>query len=254
MATSVTGKDIQLQLFVQEHKQPGNDTCQSVSQKDPLFKELREKSEEVSFRSLCSHIPNTTYLTHGVHPYPAKFIPHIPHHFIRTYTQEGDLILDPFCGSGTTLVEAVLLGRHAVGCDINPLSKLLCHVKTTYSDEITKWPAEFERFKAYLEQQQNTLLPQVPSIEFWFDPEPMKDLGRIFYSIREFDFSSELLKEFVIICASATVRKVSKADPKISKPFISRHQREFLLKELIHLEQSTKVKIQDFLQRMLKIN
>ena len=49
----------------------------------------------------------TKYLTHGLHPYPAKFIPQIPDILIRELTSEGDTVADVFCGSGTTLVEAL---------------------------------------------------------------------------------------------------------------------------------------------------
>src|SRR5262245_21752253 len=45
----------------------------------------------------------TSYLTHGVHPYPAKFIPQIPNALIQEFSRVGDTIADIFCGSGTTL-------------------------------------------------------------------------------------------------------------------------------------------------------
>jgi DNA modification methylase len=59
-----------------------------------------------NFREICKvSVPTTTYATHGIHPYPAKFIPQIPHFFIQTCSKKGEVVLDPFCGSGTTLVE-----------------------------------------------------------------------------------------------------------------------------------------------------
>jgi DNA modification methylase len=61
-----------------------------------------------------------TYATHGLHPYPAKFIPHIPKEIIRAYSKPGDLVWDPMCGSGTTLVEAVFEGRDAIGGEAEP--------------------------------------------------------------------------------------------------------------------------------------
>ena len=59
----------------------------------------------------------TNYLTHGLHPYPAKFIPQIPRKAILEWTKEGDTILDPFCGCGTTILEAALLNRLSIGVD-----------------------------------------------------------------------------------------------------------------------------------------
>jgi DNA modification methylase len=57
--------------------------------------------------------------------YRACFKPQLPRFFIERLTQPGDLVYDPFMGRGTTLLEAVLLGRQAAGCDINPLSDIL---------------------------------------------------------------------------------------------------------------------------------
>jgi DNA modification methylase len=74
---------------------------------------------------------NTQYLTHRFHSYPARFIPQIPYSFIRLFTNEGDIVLDPMCGSGTTIVEAFLNNRNAIGNDFNPLSTLITKVKTT---------------------------------------------------------------------------------------------------------------------------
>src|SRR5919199_3066941 len=74
---------------------------------------------------------STRYLTHSYHPYSAKYIPQIPHYLISNFTKRNDLVLDNFLGSGTTLVESKILGRHAIGVDINPLACLVAKVKTT---------------------------------------------------------------------------------------------------------------------------
>ena len=67
-------------------------------------------ARDFNFRKACPEIPNTTYLTHKLHAYPAKFIPHIPRWLLREYGNPGGTILDPFCGSCTALVEANMLG------------------------------------------------------------------------------------------------------------------------------------------------
>ena len=74
---------------------------------------------------------NTQYLSHRFHSYPARFIPQIPYSFIKLFTNEGDTVLDPMCGSGTTIVESFLNNRNAIGNDFNPLSTLITKVKTT---------------------------------------------------------------------------------------------------------------------------
>lgn len=78
---------------------------------------------------------NTQYLTHRFHSYPARFIPQIPLAFIKLFTKSGDTVLDPFCGCGTTLVEALLNNRKSIGNDFNPLAVLIAKVKTTLIGE-----------------------------------------------------------------------------------------------------------------------
>ncbi|MBA2603888.1 MAG: site-specific DNA-methyltransferase, partial [Acidobacteria bacterium] len=65
---------------------------------------------------------------HSLHEvsYRACFKPQLPRFFIERLTAPGDVVYDPFMGRGTTLVEAALLGRQAYGCDVNPLSRVLC--------------------------------------------------------------------------------------------------------------------------------
>ena len=69
-------------------------------------------------------------LTHGVYRYPARFSPVFARAAIELFTQPGDTVLDPFMGGSTSLVEALALGRNAVGTDINQLSVFLARVKT----------------------------------------------------------------------------------------------------------------------------
>lgn len=106
-----------------------------------------EKTES-SYRKLCALLrkdldfgsSDSGYASHAVHPFAAKFPPQIPHLFIEELTHSGDSVLDPMAGSGTTLVEALLLRREAFGFDIDPLAVRLCTVKTTWLD-----PQELER-------------------------------------------------------------------------------------------------------------
>jgi DNA modification methylase len=66
---------------------------------------------------------------HKIHSFPAKFPPQLPRKFISALTEPGDKVLDPMAGSGTSLFEAYLLGRQAIGMDIDPLAILLSKVK-----------------------------------------------------------------------------------------------------------------------------
>jgi hypothetical protein len=83
-------------------------------------------------------------LTHNFYRYPARFSPKLVRAAIDAFTQPGDLVLDPFVGGGTTLVEAMVSGRHAIGTDISSLATFVSEVKTTvYSEDeltrLTRW-------------------------------------------------------------------------------------------------------------------
>src|SRR5262245_41526250 len=74
-------------------------------------------------------------LTHNFYAYPARFSPKFVRAAIKALSEPGDLILDPFMGGGTTLVEALALGRDAVGADISSLATFISEVKTTLYTE-----------------------------------------------------------------------------------------------------------------------
>src|SRR5919108_536779 len=69
--------------------------------------------------------------THAFYRYPARFSPAFARAAIELFTKPGDLVLDPFSGGGTTVVEAYALGRSAVGSDISHLAAFIGQVKVT---------------------------------------------------------------------------------------------------------------------------
>lgn len=74
--------------------------------------------------------------THNFYRYPARFSPKFVRAAIQALSEPGDLVLDPFMGGGTTLVEAMALGRHGIGVDISSLAAFISRVKTTVYSEI----------------------------------------------------------------------------------------------------------------------
>ena len=90
---------------------------------------LQKASEQVYFYKLRVEDSSWDYrgestksLTHGFHSYPAMMIPQVARRLIEKYSKEGDILLDPFCGSGSVLVEARLARRYSWGIDLNPLA------------------------------------------------------------------------------------------------------------------------------------
>ena len=76
------------------------------------------------------HGEDSSYASHDVHAFAAKFPPQLPRAFIRGLTAPGDFVLDPMMGSGTTIVEALLEGRRGIGLDIDPLALRVSQAKT----------------------------------------------------------------------------------------------------------------------------
>ncbi|WP_300366404.1 DNA methyltransferase [Brachyspira sp.] len=76
-------------------------------------------------------IKDTAYITHNYYTYPAKFIPQLVSRLINTYTNEREIIVDPFMGSGTSIVESLVNKRYAYGVDINEIAYLISKVKST---------------------------------------------------------------------------------------------------------------------------
>jgi len=70
-------------------------------------------------------------LTHNFYRYPARFSPTFASTAIKFFSKPGDIVLDPYMGGGTTIVEAIVAGRQAIGTDLNSLSVFLTKVKTT---------------------------------------------------------------------------------------------------------------------------
>ena len=96
-------------------------------------------------------------LTHNFYRYPARFSPAFVRAAISAFTKPGDYILDPYVGGGTTLVEAMALGRHAVGVDISELAEFVATVKTAVLSE-----GELDRLAQWAE-----MLPGQINIHRW---------------------------------------------------------------------------------------
>ena len=183
--------------------------------------------ENIDFGTILSINTNSvTQNTHGFHKYPAKFIPQIPLWAINKYlkNKKGKLILDPFCGSGTTLVESALSGNYSIGIDIDPLSALISKVKTTKVD-IEKLNLIEDWLKINIENPpQRLFIPDCQTLEHWFSKEAINKLSIIRTLINQIidNFENEKdIKDLLLVCFSSIIRRVSNADNESQKTYVS---------------------------------
>lgn len=169
---------------------------------------------------------DTRYGTHSFHPYSAKYIPQIPYYLISILSKKGDIVLDPFLGSGTTLVEANNLERNSIGIDINPLACLISKVKTneisnTKIMKIKKYCNEIKEdvlqlrgqatlFNFHKESKTNKN-PQFNELNYyvekWFQKKVIAELSVIKNKIDECE--DKQIKDFLLVAFSSILRSVS---------------------------------------------
>ena len=158
----------------------------------------------------------TNTSTNSIHPYPAKYIPQIPNHLIRIFSEEGDTVYDPFLGSGTTCVEANILRRDAIGNDVNELAVLISKVKTNHIEPKTL--SELEIFLSKLSAKidkyykENIIIktPKIPRIELWFEKFVIDEISIIKSEISKIENNN--IKDFCYVALSAIIVNVSKQD------------------------------------------
>ena len=124
-------------------------------------------------------------------------------------------MLDPFCGSGTVLLEGVLSKRNTYGADANPLARLIARVKVSRLD-INEAESALKRVVHSARRTKNVVIPEVVNREYWFHESIISQLAKIRGAIAK--ESNPVLKEFLLVCFSNCVKKVSYADPRISVP------------------------------------
>lgn len=164
------------------------------------------EKEQENFTSWDFKEADTKEYTHCIHTYPAMMIPQIARRLIYLYGKEAKTLLDPFMGSGTSLVEASLTTniKEAYGFDLNPLAYLISKVKTTPLDEL----ALMTNLKVILShKEEKPKLPTFKNIEFWFKSEVIKNLAILKTSINK--IQDEDIRDFFKVVLSETIRDVS---------------------------------------------
>jgi DNA modification methylase len=149
----------------------------------------------------------TRYLSHDIHPYPAKFIPQIPNNLIRLLSLRGELVFDPFGGCGTTALEAILLGRCALSTDLNPIAKVIGEAKTLtlikeqddllcdLIEQLSFLILRPDKLAIEIETRRSNFskfVPTIPNINEWFHQNAIDELGYLRWRIEELDCSKAI--------------------------------------------------------------
>jgi site-specific DNA-methyltransferase (cytosine-N4-specific) len=163
---------------------------------------------------------STRFLVHDFHEYKGKFNPQMARALINIYGASANLVIDPFCGSGTTLVEALRLDKNAIGFDLNPLATFISRTKVA----VTLHPSpqellrDFQAFsksciaKSQLRRRPSSAcLEQLwgTSLEYlirWFPPE---SLWPLFHMLESLKGDSGLPSDLLRMAISNVVREIS---------------------------------------------
>ncbi len=179
-------------------------------------------------------IKDTAYITHGFYTYPAKFIPQLASRIIKEYSNTGDIIIDPFMGSGTTVIEAIVNDRTGIGTDINEIAVLLSKVKSTpinnellvneYSNLIFNLQHKLNgSFIGELTiAKKHISLPE--RVHYWFKPHIEDRLIVILYNILSIKNSD--IRNFFLITFAQILKSCSIWLQKSIKPTRDRNKKE----------------------------
>ena len=218
----------------------------------------RKRPISVNFRRILPALNSADRFTHLIHPYPAKLLVHIPFFFLANnlMSKPGDIVLDPFCGSGTVLLEAKLARRRAYGVDANPLARLIARVKTTPLDA-TRLRRTLDNILKGIPLKPSGARPDVVNLEHWFYPGTARQLQCLHEAIER--VRTPTVRDFLLVCFSVCVRKVSLADPRLSVPVrlrFGQYPKCHPLREKsdAHLRRLRRVRVSQIFDRITRTN
>lgn len=199
-----------------------------------------EEDASAVFRSLKDiewnfSASKTDYFAHGIHPYPAKFIPQLPNTLISKLSKHGDLVWDPFGGSGTTALEALLLGRRAISTDLNPIAKVIGTAKTTtltpeIEAELNQLVTELRMLTSSEGRVADALfplasdrsrVPDIPNHDKWFTEEATAELAYLRFRIENLVLDEA--RSISLACFSKEVLSASNQDSETRYTAVEKH-------------------------------
>lgn len=156
---------------------------------------------------------DTKRLTHGLHPYPAMMIPQIAERLIGRYGAGAKKLFDPYCGTGSSLLEANIRGIDAVGTDLNPLARMIARAKTARLDcqktDLYLRHINERLFKARMNGDDAPAPPppSIKNIDFWFSKKVQRELAVARAII--FDVADDDVRRFLLVGFGETARECS---------------------------------------------
>ena len=206
-------------MFYYKFVNPKGDMSDSAAKLELLLKQYRKNHHQISvnFRALEESITSPDIYTHLIHPYTAKLLPHIPRFFLSNdiLSQRGDIVLDPFSGSGTVLLEGMLAQRNVIGADCNPIARLIARTKLSFISPVTLQD-QLDDIMLHRHDNIDCPYPNVTNLAFWYTEKTIKKLQIIKLAID--NITNKTVQDFFLTCFSNCTKKVSFANPDFTVP------------------------------------
>lgn len=158
---------------------------------------------------------NTRYYSHGIHEYKGKFNPQIVRGILNIYGKNANYVLDPFCGSGTTLLETRLEHLNSVGIDINPLAAFIANTKISVLNELENvrafsWDTFFRHYQNEFNHLRLDNSDRTLYLSKWFTDENLRVIESLRLSSRHY---SGAVRDLILLCVSNLLRDYSLQEP-----------------------------------------